>query len=186
MRATAVLRRTGRRNASGPRTNSNKRLKAAKLNWPSRKASTSNWNNSKRNRFPGTRKWPALGTRTGCCNWPRTPSSPIRALIPASLRRSLSGGRKGKRPTEMFKRFTFTLNSRGDLGQVTKFLYDFYRGGHLHKIRTMSLNPIGQGQEVNLGLTDRSTRPAERRPRNGIDHRWCPSNWPRPICATTS
>jgi hypothetical protein len=64
-----------------------------------------------------------------------------------------SGGRKGKRPTEMFKRFTFTLNSRGDLGQVTKFLYDFYHAGHLHKIRTMSLNPIGSGQDVSVSLT---------------------------------
>ena len=61
--------------------------------------------------------------------------------------------RKGKRPTEMFKRFTFTLSGRGDLGQVTKFLYDFYRGGHLHKVRSISLNPIGQGQQVDLSLS---------------------------------
>ena len=60
---------------------------------------------------------------------------------------------KGKRSAEMFKRFSFSLNGRGDLGQVTKFLYNFYRGGHLHKIRSMSLNPIGQGQEVNLSLS---------------------------------
>lgn len=64
-----------------------------------------------------------------------------------------AGGRKGKRSAEMFKRLTFTLNSRGDLGQVTKFLYDFYHAGHLHKIRTMSLNPIGSGQEVSLSVT---------------------------------
>ena len=64
-----------------------------------------------------------------------------------------TGGRKGKRQTEMYKRFTFSFNSRGDLGQVTKFLYDFYRGGHLHKIKTLSLNPIGQGQEVNVSLS---------------------------------
>ncbi|NLX54360.1 MAG: hypothetical protein GXY58_04540 [Planctomycetaceae bacterium] len=64
-----------------------------------------------------------------------------------------AGGRRGKRPMEMYKRFTFSLNSRGDLTQVTKFLYDFYRAGHLHKIRTMSLNPSGQGQQVGLSLS---------------------------------
>jgi len=61
-----------------------------------------------------------------------------------------TGGRTGKK--EMYKRFTFTFNSRGNLSQVTKFLYDFYRGGHLHKIRTLTLNPISNGQEVTLSV----------------------------------
>ena len=60
---------------------------------------------------------------------------------------------KGKRPVEVFKRFSFSLRGRGDFGQVTKFLYDFYRGGHLQKVRSMSLNPVGQGQEVDLSLS---------------------------------
>lgn len=60
---------------------------------------------------------------------------------------------RGRRPVEMFKRFTFTLRGRGELGQVTRFLYDFYRGGHLHKIRSMSLNPLSEGQQVDLSLS---------------------------------
>ncbi|MHB8862097.1 MAG: hypothetical protein ACYC6N_06820 [Pirellulaceae bacterium] len=65
---------------------------------------------------------------------------------------TMSAG-KGKRSVEVFKRFTFSLRGRGDFGQVTKFLYDFYRGGHLHKVRSMSLNPVGQGQEVDLNVS---------------------------------
>jgi hypothetical protein len=61
--------------------------------------------------------------------------------------------RRGKRSIEMYKKFTFTLRGRGELGQVTRFLYDFYRGGHLQKIRSLSLNPVGQGQQVDLNLS---------------------------------
>jgi hypothetical protein len=53
----------------------------------------------------------------------------------------------------MFKRFTFSLRGRGELGQITRFLYDFYRGGHLHKIRSMSLNPLSDGQQVDLSVS---------------------------------
>jgi hypothetical protein len=63
-----------------------------------------------------------------------------------------SGGR-GNRPIELYKRFTFSLRGRGTLGQVTKFMYDFYRAGHLHKIRSMSLNPMGQAEEVDLNIS---------------------------------
>ena len=58
--------------------------------------------------------------------------------------------RKSKKAIEIYKRFSFSVRGRGDLGQVTKFLYDFYRAGHLHRIRSMSLNPVGQGQEVDF------------------------------------
>jgi hypothetical protein len=70
---------------------------------------------------------------------------------PVSVTRPGRG--RGSRPVEMFKRFNFSLRGRGDLGQITRFLYDFYRGGHLHKIRTLSLNPIGQGQQVDMSVS---------------------------------
>jgi hypothetical protein len=55
-----------------------------------------------------------------------------------------------KRPYELYKRFSFTLHGRGDLNQVTQFLYDFYHAGHLHKIRSLSLNPLGQSPVVDM------------------------------------
>ena len=69
---------------------------------------------------------------------------------PVSITRT---DRKTKRSVEMYKKFTFSVRGRGDLGQVTRFLYDFYRGGHLHKIRSMSLNPIGAGQQIDLSVS---------------------------------
>ena len=61
--------------------------------------------------------------------------------------------RGSKRPIEIYRRFSFSIRGRGDLAQVTKFLYDFYRGGHLHKITSMSLNPVSGGQEVDLSAS---------------------------------
>ncbi len=69
---------------------------------------------------------------------------------PVSVTKTFRGSKK---PILLSKRFGFSLRGRGDLGQVTKFLYEFYRGGHLHKIRTMNLNPVGQGQEVDLSIS---------------------------------
>lgn len=74
----------------------------------------------------------------------------IDASDPASV--TMSAGR-GKRPVEIYKRFSFSLRGRGDFERVTRFLYEFYRAGHLHKIRSMSLNPVNQGQEIDVGLS---------------------------------
>lgn len=74
----------------------------------------------------------------------------IDAGDPASV--TMSGGR-GKRPIEIYKRFSFSLRGRGDFERVTRFLYDFYRAGHLHKIRSMSLNPVNQGQAIDVSVS---------------------------------
>jgi len=58
--------------------------------------------------------------------------------------------RRSRKSIELYKRFTFTVRGRGDLGQVTRFLYDFYNGGHLQKIRSISLVPGGVSQTVNM------------------------------------
>ena len=88
-------------------------------------------------------------------------STSVDAGDPVAVTRSGRG--RGSRPVEMFKRLSFSLRGRGDLGQVTRFLYGFYRGGHLHKIRTMSLNPIGQGTTGRYDRLDRSDRAAQCR-----------------------
>ena len=61
--------------------------------------------------------------------------------------------RRSKKSIEIYKRFSFSIRGRGDLRQITKFLYEFYRAGHLHKIRSMSLNPIGQSQDVDFSAS---------------------------------
>ena len=61
--------------------------------------------------------------------------------------------RATKANKEIFLRYTFALRARGSLQQVVLFLFDFYQGGHLHKINTISLMPIGGGREVDLNVT---------------------------------
>ena len=45
------------------------------------------------------------------------------------------------------------LPTRGSLQQVSRFLFDFYQGGHLHKINSIAFNPIGGGSEIDFGAT---------------------------------
>ncbi len=64
----------------------------------------------------------------------------------------------GQRRTERdaFVEFPFTVTGRGDLVKLTDFLFDFYRAGHLHKIRRLTINPIDdpkQGDSDQLDLT---------------------------------
>jgi hypothetical protein len=74
--------------------------------------------------------------------------------------------RRSKRPVEMYTRYTFSVRGRGALGQVTQFMYNFYRSDQLQKIRSFSLTPQSDGQVVDaafsiealsLPLTERET-----------------------------
>ncbi|HJN08911.1 MAG: hypothetical protein QGG09_21285 [Pirellulaceae bacterium] len=60
--------------------------------------------------------------------------------------------RNTRKPKEVFKRYLFSLRGRGTLRQVTRLLYEFYQGGHLHKIRTMALNPIAGGKQLDVTM----------------------------------
>lgn len=61
--------------------------------------------------------------------------------------------RDTRKPKEIFLRYTFSLRARGSLQQVSRFLFDFYQGGHLHKINSIAFNPIGGGSEIDFGAT---------------------------------
>lgn len=63
-----------------------------------------------------------------------------------------SRGSRSKRRL-VYHRITFNLSARGTLDQVTRFMFAFYQAGHLHKVKAMSLNPIGRQQLVDLSLT---------------------------------
>jgi hypothetical protein len=47
---------------------------------------------------------------------------------------------------------TFSLQARGPLEKWTRFLYDFYRAGHLHQIRSMSITPLGKEEQLDIVL----------------------------------
>jgi hypothetical protein len=40
---------------------------------------------------------------------------------------------------------TFSVNGRGTLNQLIQFLFEFYRAGHLHQIRSIGLTPLSGG-----------------------------------------
>lgn len=44
---------------------------------------------------------------------------------------------------EIYQRHGFTVSGQGTLQQVCRFLFDFYSGGHLHKILSLQLSPVG-------------------------------------------
>lgn len=65
----------------------------------------------------------------------------------------LAVGRGGRRGKPDFHKLGFTLRTRGSLKQVVHFLFDFYRADHLHKIRSMNLNPAGRERNLDLTLS---------------------------------
>jgi hypothetical protein len=47
----------------------------------------------------------------------------------------------------------YTVRARTTLQQLVDFMYDFQHSGQLHKIRSLSLNPQGLGDQLNLNLS---------------------------------
>ncbi|MFO7905944.1 MAG: hypothetical protein ACQESR_05610 [Planctomycetota bacterium] len=68
---------------------------------------------------------------------------------PVAVTESLGRSRES---IQLYRRFTFSLRGRGDLGQITQFLHDFYRGGHLHKVESMSLAPGSETIDLNVSI----------------------------------
>ena len=66
---------------------------------------------------------------------------------------ALSIGRGGRRGKPDYHKIGFTLRTRGSLKHVGHFLFDFYRADHLHKIRSMNLNPVGRDRNLDLTLS---------------------------------
>jgi len=52
-----------------------------------------------------------------------------------------------------FDALGFSVRGKGNLHHVVRFLYDFYRAGHLHKIQSFSLTPLGKGGNLDVNMT---------------------------------
>jgi hypothetical protein len=61
---------------------------------------------------------------------------------------SIARSRRG-----LYDRLTFSVTGRGDLAQLTRLLYDFYRADHLHQIRSLSVKPIEKSKQLDLSLS---------------------------------
>lgn len=51
-----------------------------------------------------------------------------------------------------FYSMNFSMRGRGTLEQLTQFLYEFYNAGHLHKINSISITPMGKGGVLDLSV----------------------------------
>lgn len=51
-----------------------------------------------------------------------------------------------------FYSMNFSVRGRGNLEQLTQFLYEFYNAGQLHKINSISITPLGKGGVLDLSL----------------------------------
>ncbi|MBM4000814.1 MAG: hypothetical protein FJ297_14960 [Planctomycetes bacterium] len=52
-----------------------------------------------------------------------------------------------------YHRYSFSLRGRGTLEQVTRLLYDFHQGGHLHKVKSLSLLPLAGGRQMDVAMS---------------------------------
>ena len=53
----------------------------------------------------------------------------------------------------MYDVLNFSVRGKGSLHQVVRFLYDFYQAGHLHKIQSLSLTPMGKTGSLDVTAT---------------------------------
>jgi hypothetical protein len=52
----------------------------------------------------------------------------------------------------LYQSIPFTVQGRGTLDQLTRFLYEFYRAGHLHQIHSLAITPVARGEQLDLSL----------------------------------
>lgn len=53
----------------------------------------------------------------------------------------------------LYTSLSFSVRGRGTPAQLTQFLYEFYRADHLHHIQSLSLNPVGRTDELDIALS---------------------------------
>ncbi|MEE8451610.1 MAG: hypothetical protein V3R99_06830 [Thermoguttaceae bacterium] len=77
----------------------------------------------------------------------------IRALVDKASFRDVkvdsSGGQSGG---GSYRMLTFTIHGDATIDQLTRFLFDFYSVGHLHKIRHLSIKPIKDSKHLTLSI----------------------------------
>lgn len=67
-------------------------------------------------------------------------------------RYSVDAGEPGNR-NGMVHPITFSIQGRGTLEQLSRFLYDFYRAGHLHQVRALAITPVSGKDRLDLSIT---------------------------------
>ena len=53
----------------------------------------------------------------------------------------------------LYYSLSFSVRGRGTLEQLVQFLYEFYRAGHLHKVRSIGISPLSKSGQLNLAIS---------------------------------
>jgi len=60
---------------------------------------------------------------------------------------------KGIPNREIYWRLSFKISGRATPDQLTRLLHGFYSAGHLHKVRSLTINPIEKSDELDLAVS---------------------------------
>jgi hypothetical protein len=53
---------------------------------------------------------------------------------------------------DLYQTLSFTVRGEGTLEQATQLLFEFYRAGHLHQIRSLELTPSAEAKQFSISL----------------------------------
>ncbi len=53
---------------------------------------------------------------------------------------------------DLYRMLSFTVRGDGTLEQATQLLFEFYRAGHLHQIRSLELTPSAEARQFSISL----------------------------------
>jgi hypothetical protein len=62
-------------------------------------------------------------------------------------------GAAAQAANNIYVQLSFTIQCQGTLEKLTKFLYDFYSAGHLHKINSLNITPGKNSSDLGLVMT---------------------------------
>lgn len=69
-------------------------------------------------------------------------------LADPNVNSSEPANRKGQ-----FYVLAFSIRGRGSIDTMTRFLFEFYRAGHLHQIRSLNITPLQKTDELDLAIS---------------------------------
>ena len=86
-------------------------------------------------------------------------------LSRANLRGAKVDSNEGRQLGDIYHKLTFSVRGQATIDQLTEFLYKFHSAGHLHQIRSLSIQPIEGSKNLDLKIS------VEALSLPGADHR---------------
>jgi hypothetical protein len=74
-------------------------------------------------------------------------------LDQVGFKRSRVESGEGRMHRNAYYLFPFTVRGQGSMEELVRFLYAFYRAGHMHQIRHLSIKPMENGRGLDLVIT---------------------------------